>query len=136
MSHIKKLFFVPVGLPGMGKTTLAKHLEHCKHKQFVNFEDSRFTIIFKKISYDRMLTDNQKAFQAKHPDVPFHECIDIIRGQADKQYLDAITNCFDDAVEKENQGHKTNQHSPSAVGIRELIYLDRNNTADIWSDVS
>jgi tRNA uridine 5-carbamoylmethylation protein Kti12 len=27
MKHIKKLFFVPVGLPGMGKSTLAKHIK-------------------------------------------------------------------------------------------------------------
>lgn len=27
MHHVKKLFFVPVGLPGMGKSTLAKHLK-------------------------------------------------------------------------------------------------------------
>jgi tRNA uridine 5-carbamoylmethylation protein Kti12 len=26
MSQVKKLFFVPVGLPGMGKSTLAKHI--------------------------------------------------------------------------------------------------------------
>jgi len=26
MYQVKKLFFVPVGLPGMGKSTLAKHL--------------------------------------------------------------------------------------------------------------
>ena len=27
MQHIRKLFFVPVGLPGMGKSTLAKHIK-------------------------------------------------------------------------------------------------------------
>lgn len=26
MNAIKKIFFVPVGLPGMGKSTLAKHI--------------------------------------------------------------------------------------------------------------
>ena len=26
MHHIRKIFFVPVGLPGMGKSTLAKHI--------------------------------------------------------------------------------------------------------------
>ena len=26
MHHIRKLYFVPVGLPGMGKSTLAKHI--------------------------------------------------------------------------------------------------------------
>jgi hypothetical protein len=27
MLHVKKLFFVPVCLPGMGKSTLAKHIK-------------------------------------------------------------------------------------------------------------
>lgn len=27
MQHITKLFFVPVGLPGMGKSTLSKHIK-------------------------------------------------------------------------------------------------------------
>ncbi len=27
MEQVKKIFFVPTGLPGMGKTTLAKHLK-------------------------------------------------------------------------------------------------------------
>ena len=26
MQTVKKLFFIPVGLPGMGKSTLAKHI--------------------------------------------------------------------------------------------------------------
>ena len=26
MQTVKKIFFVPVGLPGMGKSTLAKHI--------------------------------------------------------------------------------------------------------------
>ena len=47
-------------------------------------------IEFKKISYDKILTDNQKSYQLKHPNVPFHEVIDIIRSQADKEYLDSI----------------------------------------------
>jgi Holliday junction resolvasome RuvABC ATP-dependent DNA helicase subunit len=34
MAAIKKLFFVPIGLPGMGKTTLAKHLESTSMKCF------------------------------------------------------------------------------------------------------
>jgi adenylylsulfate kinase-like enzyme len=27
MRNINKLFFIPVGLPGMGKSTLAKHIK-------------------------------------------------------------------------------------------------------------
>ena len=32
MNSVKKLFFVPVGLPGMGKSTLASHLKHAVEK--------------------------------------------------------------------------------------------------------
>jgi hypothetical protein len=27
MQHVKRLFFVPIGLPGMGKSTLSKHIK-------------------------------------------------------------------------------------------------------------
>jgi adenylylsulfate kinase-like enzyme len=32
MAQVKKLFIIPIGLPGMGKTTLAKHLEFTSTK--------------------------------------------------------------------------------------------------------
>ena len=84
MAHIKKLFFVPIGLPGTGKTTLAKHLESTSNKMFYHHSlNTPLFVEFKKISYDKLLTDNQKAFSSKHPEVPFHEVIDIIRGQTD-----------------------------------------------------
>jgi hypothetical protein len=38
---------------------------------------------FSKISYDRILGDNVNAYLAIHPQTPFHEVIDIIRGKAD-----------------------------------------------------
>ena len=80
MAHIRKLFFIPIGLPGTGKTTLAKHLESTSNKMFYHHtSNTQLFIEFKKISYDRMLTDNQKSYQLKHPEVPFHEVIDIIR---------------------------------------------------------
>lgn len=31
LSNVTKLFFIPVGLPGTGKTTLAHHLESVAH---------------------------------------------------------------------------------------------------------
>lgn len=50
-----------------------------------------------------MLTDFQKTYQTENPDVPFHEVIDIIRGQADKEYLDIITDyCREDSPDQEN----------------------------------
>ncbi len=59
MAHIKKLFFVPIGLPGTGKTTLAKHLESTSNKLFYNYHTGQPNYVeFKKISYDKILTDN------------------------------------------------------------------------------
>ncbi len=52
------------------------------------------TVEFKKISYDRILGDMTNSYLEKHPNVPFHEVIDIIRPLADADYLDQIArNC-------------------------------------------
>jgi len=40
-------------------------------------------VSFTKVSYDRILGDNLSAYRDEHPEVPFHEIIDIIRGKAD-----------------------------------------------------
>ncbi len=40
-------------------------------------------VSFAKVSYDRILGENLADYQAKHPEVPFHEVIDIIRSKAD-----------------------------------------------------
>ena len=112
MHQVKKLFFVPVGLPGMGKSTLAKHIRQAIQKNFqAGNQDSGVTLLsskrevdhifkqsngknyvesnylpqvsFKKISYDRIIGENVKEFQKTHPETPFHEIIDIIRSKAD-----------------------------------------------------
>ena len=46
------------------------------------------SVDFKKISYDKILGDQTNAYLETHPNVPFHEVIDIIRPTADKEYLD------------------------------------------------
>ena len=46
------------------------------------------TVEFKKISYDKILGDQTNEYLLEHPDVPFHEVIDIIRPKADREYLD------------------------------------------------
>lgn len=46
------------------------------------------TVEFKKISYDKILGDLTNDYLLEHPDVPFHEVIDIIRPGADREYLD------------------------------------------------
>ena len=125
MHHIRKLYFVPVGLPGMGKSTLAKHINISTQKHlnksavaarsmpqnsdspYFNVEkesekklrefglaegqlESMPEVDFQRISYDRILGDNTNAYGELHPETPFHEIIDIIRGKADQDYLDQI----------------------------------------------
>lgn len=87
MKHVTKFFFVMVGLPGLGKSTLTKQFKSCIAKNF-NGKLSNchpdFAVEFQKISYDRLLGDLTNNYMAEHPEVPFHEVIDIIRDDADK----------------------------------------------------
>ena len=41
MHQVKKLFFVPVGLPGMGKSTLAKNIRFSIEKNLAADTESR-----------------------------------------------------------------------------------------------
>ena len=138
MRQVQKLFFVPVGLPGMGKSTLAKNIRLSIEKNLSHnrqnpsktgngpqlpqasnltsleplakitdtsphngqptqmidpslqrfYADSLPSVDFQKISYDRILGDQTNSYLESHPDVPFHEVIDIIRPMADAEYLD------------------------------------------------
>lgn len=83
---------------------------------------------FFKISYDRILTQNQKAYCELHPEVGMHEAIDIIRGKADQDYLDAIT-------QQCQEGQDENNNSQSQFLLKKIVYLDRNNTPDVWPDI-
>lgn len=84
-------------------------------------------IEFKKISYDRILTTNAEDYMTEHG-VDMNTAIDIIRAKADQEYLDAVTSyCqIDDASENDES---------SKYLLKQIIYLDRNNTADIWPDI-
>jgi tRNA uridine 5-carbamoylmethylation protein Kti12 len=42
MYHVKHLFFVPVGLPGMGKSTLAKHIRQATQKNLQGGKSGKF----------------------------------------------------------------------------------------------
>ena len=175
MNNVKKLFFVPVGLPGMGKSTLAKHIKLAAQKshkpggvqsllpeemspQLSGAHSSLPTnVSFEKVSYDRILGDNLSAYREQHPEVPFHEIIDIIRGKADQDYLDEIArHCISDfdgakfqheakraaktlidlenahpnLVSSKSSSSKANRNLP-----KQIIYLDRNNTPDVWGDI-
>ena len=61
MHSIKKFIFVPIGLPGMGKTTLSRYLSN-NSKILFNTDQKSQSVDFVKISYDRMLTDNQRQY--------------------------------------------------------------------------
>ena len=60
-----------------------------------------------------------------------HEAIDIIRGKADQDYLDSITYHCNNGDNTENDMQVDEQQSMT----KQIIYLDRNNTPDIWSDI-
>ena len=66
MAHIKKLIFVPIGLPGLGKSTLSRHLESTTNK-FFHQGKHMINVDFKRINYDKMLTDLQKNYMNQHP---------------------------------------------------------------------
>ncbi|TNV80694.1 hypothetical protein FGO68_gene7919 [Halteria grandinella] len=104
----KLLCLIPTGLPGLGKTTLAQQVkQHLGHKGG-----------FTRINYDQMLLNHLNRYQRDNPKTPFHEVIDIIRPLADQEYLAALVT--------ESQCVSTNN----------ILYLDRNNTPDIWGSIS
>ena len=105
---------------------------------------------YTKVSYDRILGENTASYQEKHPEVPFHEIIDIIRAQADQDYLDLIArHCINDPNSnpgsKEKKGLSADPENlhPNMLKVqgscpsapKTIIYLDRNNTPDIWADI-
>lgn len=57
----------------------------------------------------------------KFPDEEFHRVIDIIREFADNEYLDII---------------KQKAECLKSKNARHLVYLDRNNTADVWDSIT
>jgi len=63
---------------------------------------------FKKISYDRILGDLTSSYMEEHPDVPFHEVIDIIRPIADQEYLDQIARNFEEPANTQQALSSTN----------------------------
>ncbi len=90
------------------------------------------SIEFQVISYDTMLTKNTAEFMAKHPGREFHEVIDIIRALADKEFLDDILSYSEQDKVTAAADDVTR---PLLMQQKTLIYLDRNNTPDIWPDI-
>lgn len=57
---------------------------------------NQFKIEFHKVSYDRILTCNQKEYCQQHPEIGIHEAIDIIRDKADRDYLESVQSFCED----------------------------------------
>lgn len=94
MRKVRNLFIVPVGLPGMGKSTFSKNLKRATSKisqQNNNLktnskkekEHSFGNVTFTKISYDRILGEKVTEYQKANKDCEMHTVIDIIRPFAD-----------------------------------------------------
>lgn len=112
------------------------------------YGDALPTVSYHKVSYDRCLGDNVSAYSEAHPEVPFHEVIDIIRAKADQDYLNQVaafcTKAPSSAIQQPvNLGKQrmvmADQENVAptkkANGDKQIIYLDRNNTPDIWADI-
>jgi len=116
----------------MGKTTLCKQLKSATRKYYCSTHfretgnvlegvEGDIELEITVVNYDHMLKTHQNEYLDQNPGVEFHHCIDIIRARADAEYLDQLTMAMNQKFEKPN--------------VRQLIYCDRNNTPDIWSDI-
>ena len=74
LSTFKKLFLVPVGLPGMGKSTLAQNVKLSLILPAIEYH---------LISYDSIVKSQIEKYTKLHPEVSFHEAFDIVRPLAD-----------------------------------------------------
>jgi len=77
--------------------------------------------------------------------------IDIIRPQADQEYLDRIAKqCFNSgagfehfdsendpklSLQKSRSNAKASKENKSTGITKKIVFLDRNNTPDIWGDI-
>ena len=103
-------------------------------------------VTFAKISYDKILGDLTAEYGEQHPETPFHEIIDIIRPKADEAYLDHIARHCNSAPQISASNEQANKEKyegksvatsaqPLANLAKTIIYLDRNNTPDVWGDI-
>ena len=75
------VFLVPIGIPGMGKSTLARKLPL-----------KRPDLKFNRVCYDSILTDKIDMYRATQTtQKSFHEILDIVRADADQAYLDQLS---------------------------------------------
>lgn len=88
-------------------------------------------IEFLRINFDKILTDHQKDYCSLHPEVGTHQALDIVFGQAHQAYLDQIKyHCLPKSAMNENAKSQQN------FMVKQMIYLDRNNSSDCWPEIS
>jgi hypothetical protein len=66
-----------------------------------------------------LLGHSERFMMTNKKGVPFHEVIDIVRPHADREYLGTIK-----------------AEAERAKGTDNVLFLDRNNTPDIWNQIA
>ena len=70
LDKIERFFLIPVGLPGLGKSTLRDFLKNIVSFKPTNSE-KELKIKFKTIDYDQILNILIKEYQQNHPNSDF-----------------------------------------------------------------
>eukprot|EP00347_Sterkiella_histriomuscorum_P002864 403366501 len=147
---IKRLIFLPAGIPGMGKTTIGRFLEQASIRVRLENSGQEIKVVYKRISYDVVFTDLQQNYLQEHPDADFQSVFDIIRGQADDKFNELIKESCQSQVEKKlerpiqtaaNQQLNAVDLDPNVnltnqEKILEILFIDKNNTPDKWETIS
>jgi broad-specificity NMP kinase len=82
------LVFLPVGVPGMGKTTLGRYLESAASNVNIVMDNGRFLKAnFTRVSYDIVFSTLQAEYMKQNPEADFIAAFDIIRPKADEVFL-------------------------------------------------
>lgn len=90
---------------------------------------------FTKISYDYILTTKAQKYCDEHG-VDVNAAIDIIRQDADQAYLDEITKSSGQEYFSQQDFVPLSQDIEfKDLMLKQFIYLDRNNTPDVWADI-
>ena len=98
------LIFLPVGIPGMGKTTLGRFLESAAHnvKLILPNTSQPATVNFTRVSYDIVFTPLQLDYTKSNPECDPVAAFDIIRPFADKEFMKQIKDACTSYREREN----------------------------------
>ncbi|CDW71775.1 UNKNOWN [Stylonychia lemnae] len=135
---IRRLVFLPAGIPGMGKTTIGRFLEQASLKLKVQTLGSNVKVQFKRVSFDHVFTDLQQKYFQEHPDVDFQAAFDIIRGQAEEVFNQQIREaCVQSQDEMASYTLiSAGEQSQNYEKVLDILYVDKNNTPDKWEVMS